>query len=189
MVYDTNLNEVILLRGQDGATESTWAWDGTNWSKLHADRLPFARLFSASAFDQANSSFLVYGGAYDCGDLNCHLGDTWVWDGSTWTKQHPGTLPGTRASAAGAYDPIREQLLMFGGVGHSGYLDDTWIWDGENWTRQHPAMHPQPRAGVGLVFDSAMGRAVLFGGFAYGDPKNYAFSDLWSWDGLTWTQL
>jgi hypothetical protein len=189
MVYDPVLREVILLRGQDGARESTWAWDGANWTKLHPDHLPPARIFSASAFDQANGTFLVYGGAYDCGDLFCHVGDTWVWDGLAWTKQHPDTLPGPRASAAGAYDPLHEQVLMFGGLGHSGYFDDTWIWDGTNWTRQRPPMKPESREGAALVFDSAKGTVVLFGGFAYGDPQNHAFNDLWSWDGVTWTQL
>ena len=51
--------------------------------------------------------------------------DTWIWGGSTWTKQHPATTPTSRTLASMAYDPATHQLVLFGGGDNSNFRD-TW---------------------------------------------------------------
>jgi hypothetical protein len=57
------------------------------------------------------------------------LGDTWTWDGSTWTKQAPATSPPAREFASMAYDPATGNLVLFGGdnAGPRSF-NDTWTW-------------------------------------------------------------
>ena len=70
------------------------------------------------------------------------FGDTWTWDGSTWTKQAPASSPPARADAAMAYDAATGTVVLFGGSGANGSFSDTWTWDGSTWTKQNPAAHP-----------------------------------------------
>ena len=53
------------------------------------------------------------------------LDDTWTWDGTTWTQQHPATSPSARTFASMAYDPATSTAVLFGG---KGTLADTWTW-------------------------------------------------------------
>jgi hypothetical protein len=45
------------------------------------------------------------------------LGDTWTWDGSTWTQQHPVPSPSARTDASMAYDAATGTVVLFGGGG------------------------------------------------------------------------
>ncbi len=57
------------------------------------------------------------------------LGDTWTWDGSTWTKQAPATHPSARGLVFSAYDAATGTIVLFGGSGKDGgYLPGTWTW-------------------------------------------------------------
>lgn len=52
------------------------------------------------------------------------------------------------------------------------------------WSRLYPATSPGPRTESQMAFDSARGRSLLFSGWQGASAP----SDLWSWDGTTWTQ-
>jgi hypothetical protein len=57
------------------------------------------------------------------------FGDTWTWDGSTWTKHTPATSPPARTVAAMAYDAVTGNVVLFGGGSRAtGTLHDTWNW-------------------------------------------------------------
>jgi hypothetical protein len=134
-------------------------------------------------YDAARRQVLLFGG---CGGGSpCLLGDTWTWDGMTWTEQHPATSPPARAHIGMAYDASRRQVLLFGGAPVFG---DTWTWDGLNWTKQDPATSPVPRRDMGMAYDAVEGQTVLFGGFRMSRPHIFVYGDTWEWDGLAWTQ-
>src|SRR5262245_30495730 len=40
------------------------------------------------------------------------LGDTWLWDGTTWTNAAPATAPTPRAMHAMAYDVARNRVVL-----------------------------------------------------------------------------
>ncbi|TMF06213.1 MAG: hypothetical protein E6I42_02875 [Chloroflexi bacterium] len=71
---------------------------------------------------------LLYGGRTDGGDV----GDTWAWDGTTWTRLAPAQSPSPRTGAAATFDPVRHVVLLFGGSTGS---DETWTWNGQGWRR------------------------------------------------------
>jgi hypothetical protein len=81
-----------------------------------------------------------------------------------------------------AYDAVRKQVVMFGGMTENDTLADTWVWDGSSWRQQHPSKHPAPRAWASMTFDAKHGLVVLFGGGLA------SLNDTWTWDGRNWTQ-
>ena len=112
------------------------------------------------AYDAATGNVVLFGGTARPGPL----GDTWTWDGSTWTKQAPATSPPARTGASMAYDAATGTVVLFGGDGRTGPLGDTWTWDGSTWTKQAPATTRPPVLGASMAYDAATGNVVLFGG-------------------------
>jgi hypothetical protein len=76
------------------------------------------------AYDAATGTVVLFGG-FNLRDL----GGTWVWDGSTWTQQHPTTSPPARWLAPMTYDAATGTVVLFGGDPQTGNdLGDTWVW-------------------------------------------------------------
>ncbi len=133
----------------------------------------------AIAYDAATGQVVMFGGWRDG-----PLGDTWTWDGQSWTLQQPSESPPPRYNAEMAYDPATQEIVLFGGWGNgNGPLGDTWTWDGSAWHQEHPAESPPARA-VGLMaYDEPTQDVVLFGGQG---TSTTIFDDTWTWDGSTW---
>jgi hypothetical protein len=122
---------------------------------------------------------VVFGGASSTGTV----GDTWTWDGASWTQQTTASAPSPRSSAAAA--SLDDRLVLFGGVGPPPLyapLDDTWTWDGSTWTQQSPQHVPPSRHYASAA--EVAGKVVVFGGV---DPSGNPLSDTWAWDGNDWT--
>ena len=87
------------------------------------------------AYDAARGQMLLFGGMRN---NTKYLNDTWAWDGTTWEHLSPATFPPTRAWGGMAYDPIRQEVVLFGGWRPGHTFGDTWTWDGTNWTEWDP---------------------------------------------------
>ena len=75
------------------------------------------------------------------------------------------------------YDEARARTVLFSGT-------TTYEWDGVSW--ETVAISGPPERGAGaMVYDPIGQRCLLFGGYSAGGARK----DLWSWDGVTWTQL
>jgi mannan endo-1,4-beta-mannosidase len=151
------------------------------WSQS-ASTGPSPRNRAVMVYDEAQGNVVLFGGQGP-GALN----DTWTWDGTTWTQQHPATSPPVRAAAGAAYDRARGRVIVFGGVvtvnGKLQYYADTWSWDGSTWTQLHPATSPPARQLANMAYDPTGAQVLLFGGHN-GKPMG----DTWTWNGATWTQ-
>jgi hypothetical protein len=110
--------------------------------------------------------------------------DTWTWDGTDWTKRYLTYAPPARYGVAMAFDAIRGDVALFGGLGHA-YLGGTWTWNGRNWTQRQPALASPTRVWAGMVDDVANGQLALFGGLG---ATGHYLDDTWTWDGIDWTQ-
>ncbi|HVX21247.1 MAG TPA: fibronectin type III domain-containing protein [Acidimicrobiales bacterium] len=191
MAYDAATGTVVLFGGLD-ITENglgdTWTWDGTDWTEQHPATSPPARTGAAMADDAAAGDLVLFGGAGTTVGTYRLLGDTWTWDGTDWTEQHPATSPAARADASIADDAATGTVVLFGGAGTTGKLGSaggTWTWDGTDWTDQHPATSPDPRTAAPAAYDEATGSLVLFGG----DNDDFeVVGDTWAWDGTDWTE-
>jgi hypothetical protein len=134
------------------------------------------------AYDSARSQIV-----YVVGYSSAGWGQTWLWDGSSWSPT-AATAPLTIYPAI-AFDAQRGNLVLFGGGApfpSSSVLNQTWTWDGETWTQRQPATSPPGRSAGSITYDPISKHVVLFGGNqAY--PFN-SLNDSWFWDGNTWTQ-
>ncbi|MGH7685286.1 MAG: kelch repeat-containing protein [Candidatus Dormibacteria bacterium] len=122
---------------------------------------PSARAYAAAAYDEARKQVVLFGGSTADGTT---LGDTWTWDGSTWSPQHPSVTPPARSAAAMSYDPSSRDVLLFGGRDSqkSSVLTDTWEWDGSNW---HATARSTPSGPGGpapsMATDPTTGQVIL----------------------------
>lgn len=99
-------------------------------------------------------------------------------------------LPQARVSHALAYDPIRNYVVMFGGLQGSTQIGDTWTWDGVSWVQRTQANPPLPREGHAMAFDPNLGGVVMFGGYRYQSSSGSTyFQDTWVWNGANWAPV
>lgn len=107
----------------------------------------------------------------------------------SWVELTTGARPASRIQHAMTYDPIRRQVVLFGGRSNliGGPLDDTWVLDSgsTSWRQLSPPNRPSPRTGHTMAFDTSRGVVVLFGGAA---SSNSFLNDTWEWNGTNWTQ-
>ena len=96
-----------------------------------------------------------------------------------------GTAPAPRSGQATAYDPIRQELVLFGGADGAIRFDDTWEFDGVAWHQRFPPNAPAARSGAMMTFDVDLGGVLLHGGYDGSSPVG----DTWLYDGTTWTEV
>jgi hypothetical protein len=137
---------------------------------------PPARSEAALAGDDVHQLVVLFGGRDGDGGL---LGDTWLWDGSHWSEQHPAHSPSARRAAAMSSDPDDGGVLLLGGVGSSGQpVGDSWTWNGSDWQLLPTAGGPTPRTNAAMAWDPIAGALVLYG--SQGDTTEPA--------GTTWVR-
>jgi hypothetical protein len=109
----------------------------------------------------------------------------------TWKQASPSSSPPVLAWAAAAYDPVHDQIILFGGaptINGGTTTDQTWAWNGTTWAQLSPANKPPARWTHGMVYDEDRQVIVLFGGLAT-DQVGSGLADTWEWDGTNWTQV
>src|ERR1700730_10019071 len=129
---------------------------------------PPPRAGAAMAFDTNTGTTVLFGGMGANGPLH----DTWTWDGSSWTQQHPAHNPPATVIGPMAYDPSSHDMLLVTVSMPTGSISSadpatvnpppaqTWLWDGADW---HKAAGVQPpvSALTRLATDTAAGDVVL----------------------------
>src|SRR5437868_6814327 len=71
--------------------------------------------------------------------------------------------PPARAFAAAGYDPVRGEVVLFGGRGaENRLLGDTWTWDGNAWRLRYNTVGPSPRKAAAMAWDPSSRRLLLF---------------------------
>ena len=101
------------------------------------------------------------------------FGDTWEWDGATWTKRSD-TGPSARNAASMA--TLEAKGVLVGGKDSADRrLNDTWLWDG-SWTLS-PAKGPPVSSHAAMA--TLGNHAFHFGGADL-------VSETWAWDGSGW---
>jgi Astacin (Peptidase family M12A)/Immunoglobulin I-set domain/Dockerin type I domain/Galactose oxidase, central domain len=190
--HDTARGVTVLFGGYNnvgvpgGVLGDTWELGGTGWN-LIADSGPPPRSHHAMVYDSARGVTVLFGGYKNVVPPNDALGDTWEWDGATWTLRS-STGPAPRYAHSMAYDSARGVAVLFGGY-NGASLGDTWEWNGTTgeWTQQSTS-GPPSRNSASMAYDSARGVTVLFGGESAAGPY---LNDTWTWDGAagTWAQV
>ena len=190
--YHEVLEQVVLANGgpeQGKPSEDPlelWGWDGERWSLIRADENgPRWRNWPAVAYDSARDVLVIHGGLQNRNSLD----ETWEWDGESWAR-YDGDGPGAREGALMLYDPVRAEMIMFGGSTPDLEIHgDTWAWAGERW-RQVSDTGPAARFPGGIVYDAARHEVLLYSGhFASVSGDFVDYDDLWTWDGAAWWEI
>jgi hypothetical protein len=188
LLFCVTASASVAIGGIARADVAVWQLDMPSQS-------PPRRTSSGFAFDTARDRAVVFGGFWTPPDgVSTTLGDTWEWDGSSWTQACmsapcSGQTPGKRAEFAFAYDSAHGQTLLAGGCPAAEAtcptpLGDLWHWDGQAWAEDCTAppcssSKPGPTLGAAMAFDAGRGKMVLFGGST--SPAT------WEWNGAWWT--
>ncbi len=138
-IYDVVRDRMITFGGSTsddyyGVHNDTWDLnlhgETPTWHQLSpAGPLPSARRSGTSIYDPLRDRMVIFGG-WDSGDLvRDFLSDTWALSlvaSPEWTQLAPaGTVPPGRDGTGAVYDPVGDQLLVFGGWSGEVMLNDT----------------------------------------------------------------
>jgi HYR domain-containing protein len=130
MSFDSARGLVVLFGGRAAGqrVNDTWEWDGTNWTQRTPATVPYARFVHSMAYDAQLGETVMFGGdhiePYALGPIN----DTWLWDGTNWTRDWTPAVPISRAGQAMAYDSAAGRIVLFGGTDELNpgiYYNDT----------------------------------------------------------------
>ncbi len=99
--------------------DTTWAFDGTDWTDVSSAVRPPKRLLAAGTFDPTRARFIVHGG----GHRDVLRSDTWEFDGTNWAPLDDVSSI-ARYWHAMAYSPKTKRMTMFGGF-NGVTLNDT----------------------------------------------------------------
>ena len=197
MAYDAATQTTLMFGGgTEVLFNDTWSWNGSGWTQLFPSVSPPPRGTGGMAYDPVTGTILLFGGCNAggqfCGSSNL-LGDTWSWNGSTWTQLFPATSPSARSYASMAFDTASNSVVLFGGQSCCAYLADTWSWTGTNWTQLSPAASPPGRSLATMTRNPSSTGLVLFGGYGCTNPPSCSvfggLNDTWFWNGTTWAQV
>ncbi len=135
--YDPVRQRTIMFGGfaNNVHLRDTWEWDGSTWKQRFPIVFPLERAYPAMTFDADRGSLVLHGGVRVVFSNTEIFGDTWEWDGNNWKTYTGVTYPRPRYSHRITYDPVRRQILLFGGRGQ-GLYKDTWLFRTPNpaWT-------------------------------------------------------
>src|SRR5262249_50537702 len=100
-------------------------------------------------------------------------------------------FPGERYSAAAAYDPLRDRIVMFGGTNAGHILGGTWeftLSGASGWMPLASAgLPPSDRVAATMIYDPVGDRMILFGG------RDLTYrNDVWSLSlsgAAAWTEI
>src|SRR5262249_37925808 len=114
------LGDQVVLFGGDVSVGSapyladTWRWDGRLWTELAPSARPPARANHAMA--TLGNNVILFGGHAPTSDglSSTVYGDTWQWDGTTWTALAPPASPPARTNHAMA--TLGNKVVLFGGT-------------------------------------------------------------------------
>ncbi|MGI8552853.1 MAG: Kelch repeat-containing protein, partial [Dehalococcoidia bacterium] len=107
IAYDAAKQRVVLFGGSSCSSSApctslndTWTWNGSTWAQQSPASSPSVRYGASTTYDSATSNVLLIGGFSCPSSTTCsYLGDTWIWDGATWTQQRPLGSPTSRRDA------------------------------------------------------------------------------------------
>ena len=136
-------------------------------------------------YDSARYRTILFGGwVSNVG----YTAEVWEWDGVNWKKlvtSASSSSPEPLYFAAGAYDSLRQRMVVFGGYGDFYHVRaNTWGWSGTSWKQLEP-VYPGPASGAAMEYDPERQRMVIYGG---SDNTNY-HTDVWESDGSKWRKV
>jgi hypothetical protein len=150
---------------------------------------PVGRIDHATVYDPIRDRMISFGGAI----ASIQGNDVWALSFSSplyWAKLPiTGAMPTGRSAACVIYDPLRDRIIVFGGLQGGTLLNDVWalsLSGTPTWTQLSPSgTPPSARYEQSAVYDPVRDRMLVFG-----EPGSTS-NELWelSLASPKWTQL
>ncbi len=169
MVYLDSQGQSLLFGGQGSANDflgDTWTYSSRRWRRVRPGGMaPPPRCGHCMAFDEQAGVAVLFGGI----DARMNsLGDTWLYDGTSWNEVR-GMNPPAHRYAALAYDPDLKGCVLHGGsedeAGRRSF-GDTWLFRERTWKRLGRNFDTDPRDDHGLGYHRVARRLVMLEGVA-----------------------
>jgi hypothetical protein len=185
LTYDTQHHNVVLIRNNGGHPSyplpgpDVWTWNGSAWAHPAVANRP--ALWGTGAYVPALGGILMFG-------VNTlQAPETWLFDGSSWSKRPSVLSPPAQQlddSPPMVYFGASRTAVLIGDVG------DIWAWDGSDWAKQRASATLPKRAGYSVSVDSVHGALLTFGGDGpLGGNAVGAINEGWTWDGTAWKAI
>ncbi len=143
---------------------------------LLANPLPpsATRRNQSTIVDPVRRRLICFGGNRSPSPPQTWWNDVWTLplEGGDWAPlATSGTAPDPREQCAAIYDPVRDRMLVFGGLASTS-LDDVWaltLGETPTWSALTPSgTPPSPRYATTAAYDALRDRVLFFGGIAAG---------------------
>lgn len=191
-LWDPGNRQMLLFGGAtpNGPSSELWAFrpSANAWAQLSPGApVPPAREAHSAVWDEGRSRMLVFGGWTGRAPLD----DLWSYDptANRWAQLAPeGPLPPARGWGAAAWDPVNDQLLIFGGSNNVNLMNDLWAYRPATNAWAQLAQGPmQPHDWPTAVWDSVNSRVLVYGGH----DGTTELVDVWSYRPAAnaWTRL
>lgn len=162
-----------------------WRRGAAGWQSLPPEGRdnPGVRADMIVAYDSAAGRMLLVGGQ----TRDSAYGDVWAWRGGAWQRLADGG-PGGRHLVAGAFDPMRRELVLMGGhdLNANAMRHDTWVFGATGWRVADTTHTLGERFAAGMAWDPARRAIVLHGGHK---ETAGVQSDTWEWNGAGWQRI
>lgn len=180
MTYFPSDHDVIMFGGLSATTynQDTWTLTKHNWTEVVSNAgctsttCPSVRAGAMIAYYAPLHAVLLFGGFFAVLGFVAAFNDTWLFYGGAWhnVTATAGAAPAPRYLAAMSWDPLDNDVVLFGGALASGTtVDDTWVFNGtwHNVTSTVKSLstagYPTARAGM-AISASPSGYLLMFGG-------------------------
>lgn len=162
------------------------------WVNLSA-QLPVApspRYYASMAYDAIDGYVVLFGGqngttffddTWTIQITGAIQNGLWVFYTTGWVHRIERTTPSLRAGAQMAYDPIDQDVVLYGGEYGTQLLGDTWDFFGGSWTQLTSPTSPPVDGHGALVPDGAGGVLLITG--------RGLLSQAWTFVGGTWNLI
>lgn len=204
-IYDPVRDRAVLFGGMTeagGARNDLWELalaEPPAWTELTPNGSPpIGRNFHCAIVDSLRARMIVYGGGTVQGLLPNDLWALSLSGTPVWSAlANAGTPPSMRYGHSAIYDPLRDRMIVFGGLTPGvQYLNDVWVLSlagTPTWTQLAPTGAPPiPRAYHTAIYDRGRDRMVVFAGTGFDGVSYGTYNDVWvlSLAGTpAWTQL
>jgi len=187
-IYDPVRDRMVVFGGKDldEFFNDTWALslagDGA-WTRLLPAGTPPSPRETRAIYDPVRDRLV-----FTCGyGYPYHLNETWalsLGDTPTWTQLFPdGYKPHVRRGQSVIYDPLRDRLILYGGLADPTFFGDVWaLWlsGTPRWERLYTALPvPEARYGHTAIYDPIRDEMLMFGGYNTNTGSPRWLDDAW----------
>ena len=185
-VYSLAFGGTMLYAGlgSGNGDGEVWEWNGEAWNKIGGDSLS-----GSWATAQSVRSLLFWeGNLYAGTGIAANYADVWKWDGSAWTQiGGDGLYSGWGINYEIVSSMVVYKDALYVGVGWTSGEAEVWKWDGSAWTQVGGDNINDGWDNITYEFVWALStyNGYLFAGLGY----NANDSDIYQYDGLSWTKV